>query len=1020
MRPSFIVLFMLACWCSYAQMPTLKVGQEKNNTVILEQVEIDITITGNIATTTMLLSFKNNGSRVLEGELTFPMPEGVTVSRYALDINGKMREAVPVSKARATEVFESIQHRNIDPGILEKVEGNNFRTRIFPLPVGGIRTVMIGYEQELTTNKDHDLQYYLPFNYAQAIPRFSLKASIWGAKEKPVLLKQPDGSFTFSGYDNVFTARMEKQNYQPVQPLLINLPKKTNTYEHILQLNTNGSAYFLINDFPATESRTRQWGNTIGVLWDVSLSGAKRDHQKEIELLGQIIQQKQNLTIALGLVNNRLSYGGNYKIVNGEWSELRKKLEQLTYDGATDYSVLKLPVFIDQVLFSALDEILFFTDGMSSFGDAEININRPIHTVTTNPVADYSVLKNISQKTGGQFINLGNQSSEQALAILSREFIQFLGIEGTGVSEVYPDIKVPVTQSISVTGLIADARNELTLLYGWGNKITMRKKIKAGVAVNDINVHKIWAQKKIAAMDVYFEKYKEELKAMGEQFGIVTRNTSLMVLENIDDYVRYDITPPAELLVEFNRLKKENIRFKEERVNDLLERAAAATTDLKEWWVRDFKPSRKKNYPTPERQMDRQAAVEASIAQDDAKGMVLPSSPAAVPPPAPSIEMKAFTPPRPVKDEEAKEPPSAVNELRETKIGNISREGIRDIGIISPPSNADAAKELTITNSVKKPASSSSSENQTPEIKTPDFKTDKDYIKKLNAVNKTQAYTTYLQLRKEYEATPSFYFDVANWFYSQKKTDTAFMILSNIAELSIENASLYKMMAYKLKQLGNNTKQLWTAKKILDWRPMDPQSTRDYAHALMDNGRYQEALDALYSILTNSYSTEAASRDEGIEEVIVMEINKLVSQQRSKLNLSKIDKRIVAKLPVDIRVVLNWNKPDTDIDLWVTDPNGEKCYYSYNRTSNGGRISNDFTDGFGPEQFLLKRAVKGEYKIETNFFNEDQLTVSGPTTLMAEIYLYYASGKETRKIVTLQSGENGKEADGMLVGTFKF
>ncbi|MCH5714890.1 YfaP family protein [Niabella hibiscisoli] len=136
---------------------------------------------------------------------------------------------------------------------------------------------------------------------------------------------------------------------------------------------------------------------------------------------------------------------------------------------------------------------------------------------------------------------------------------------------------------------------------------------------------------------------------------------------------------------------------------------------------------------------------------------------------------------------------------------------------------------------------------------------------------------------------------------------------------------------------------------------MDPQSTRDYALALIDNGRYQQALDALYSILTNSYSAEAASRDEGIEEVIVMEINMLITQYRSKLNLSKIDQRIIAHLPVDIRVVLNWNKPDTDIDLWVTDPNGEKCYYSNNRTGNGGRISNDFTDGFGPEQFLLKK-----------------------------------------------------------------
>ncbi|MCH5600770.1 YfaP family protein [Niabella ginsengisoli] len=208
--------------------------------------------------------------------------------------------------------------------------------------------------------------------------------------------------------------------------------------------------------------------------------------------------------------------------------------------------------------------------------------------------------------------------------------------------------------------------------------------------------------------------------------------------------------------------------------------------------------------------------------------------------------------------------------------------------------------------------------------------------------------------------------------------------------------------------------------KIKDWRPMDPQSTRDYALALADNKKYQEALNELYAVLTKSYSQEAAFRDEGIEEVIVIEINELLALHRNQLDITKIDKRIIANLPVDVRVVLNWNKADTDIDLWVTAPNGEKCYYSNKQISIGGRISNDFTDGFGPEQFLLKKAIKGTYKVETNFFGENQLTISGPTTLMAEIYLYYASGKQTRKIITLQSGENGKEADGMLVGEFRF
>ena len=68
---------------------------------------------------------------------------------------------------------------------------------------------------------------------------------------------------------------------------------------------------------------------------------------------------------------------------------------------------------------------------------------------------------------------------------------------------------------------------------------------------------------------------------------------------------------------------------------------------------------------------------------------------------------------------------------------------------------------------------------------------------------------------------------------------------------------------------------------------------------------------------------------------------------------------------------------------------------------------------------MLKKAVKGEYIIQTNYFGDSQLTISGPTTLMAEIYLHYSDGRQERKIVVLQSDEQEKE-DGVMIGKFKF
>ena len=146
----------------------------------------------------------------------------------------------------------------------------------------------------------------------------------------------------------------------------------------------------------------------------------------------------------------------------------------------------------------------------------------------------------------------------------------------------------------------------------------------------------------------------------------------------------------------------------------------------------------------------------------------------------------------------------------------------------------------------------------------------------------------------------------------------------------------------------------------------------------------------------------------------------MISLHRKELNLSAINKDIIADIPVDIRVVMNWNKDMTDIDLWVTDPNGEKCYYGHRTTEIGGRNSEDVTQGFGPEQFMLKKAIKGKYKIETNFFGERQMSISGPTTISAEIYLMYSSGKQVKKMITFQNNNPNGGGEGILVGEFEF
>ena len=948
--------------------PRIEIGERPDeNSVSLQSMDVQVEIFGNLAKTTTTLVFTNSSSRNLEGNLVFPLPENTTVSGYAIDINGKLRNAVPVTKVRAVEVFESIQKQNIDPGIIEKVEGNNFRTRISPIPAKGSRTIQLSYYQELKLDKS-SYQYHLPLDSSKKIAKFNLTTKVYNAAGKPQLIETPDGSFNFSENSNIYEANLSKTDFTPKKSLIINLPKSPNNVESFVQKNVDGSVYFYANLLVDAKSQPKVWSKNIGIIWDNSLSGLKRNHQKELEFLDKIISQQKNLNIEVSLLNFSLEKSRFFQIKNGDWSELKKYLENVTYDGGTNYAKI-LPASLKA------DEYLLFSDGISSFGSNIFNIDKPFYTIASSPTSNYGVLKMIAQKVGGKFINLNENSVENAFKQINESSVQFLGIINNTAGEVYPISTNDVNNGISISGISQYPNAKLMMMFGRNGKVEFNKELDLSKATQNLEISKIWAQSKVNYLELNLEQHKTEIEEIGKQFSIVTSNTSFIVLENVSDYVKYKINPPAELQNEFNKLSKQGFAQKETRKADLLKNAIAKAKELKEWWKKDFKYIKPK-YPKPVG--DSTTYLEETVQVN----MVMPE-----PRTTAVMEME-----------------SSAEQAMVVTANGVRRES-RSLGYASANFVADKKMKDETSASV-------------PEIKIVNVKSDKEYMKLIEASK--NPYQTYLDLRKDYAETPAYYFDVATFFFQKKEKETGLKILSSIADLGLEDAELYKMLAYKLKEIEEYQTELFITKKVLDWRPFDAQSYRDYALALQDNEQYQSALEYLYKVLTNDYSVEIANRDRDITEIIVPEVNNLISLHRKELNLSKINKDIIVDIPVDIRVVMNWNKDMTDIDLWVTDPNGEKCFYGHRTTAIGGRMSEDVTQGFGPEQFMLKKAIKGKYKIETNFFGERQMSISGPTTISAEIYLMYSSGKQVKKMITFQNNKPNSGGEGILVGEFEF
>lgn len=642
-------------------------------------------------------------------------------------------------------------------------------------------------------------------------------------------------------------------------------------------------------------------------------------------------------------------------------------------------------------------------------------------------------MKYNSLKTGGNFINLNDLKTSDAIAKMLFQSLKFLGIKNnSSVTEIYPTIGSDVMGNFSLSGISLLPNTEITMLFGYNNKPVVEKVISLNAdnhKTEELNIEKLWAQKKIADLELLYKQNAEEIEIIGKKYGIITQNTSLIVLESLNDYIQYDITPPAELRPEFDALKKQQHDTQLAKKTSNWENIENYRYQLQKWWNKDIRyiPLKKISEKTkadqvrfvrPVRANSNEIIEEREKGNADLKGD--PDAPvvvngrdgsdaqvAASAPPS-RINSGTVTPTNysnvvEQKSEDVNEKSNSQSELQEVvvvsaPVRRVSRSVSSSVSTVTAREISGKVAGVAVQNSNY--SNQSETAKSTNEIETTSWQADRLYLKILAAAAKDKQDETYLDLKKSQENNPSFYFDVANFYYNQGNKQKALKVLSNIADLGLENHQLYKSLTYLFREWKAYGDALYTANQVAKWRDFEPQSHRDLGLTLEDNKQYQAAFDELVKALDANYFTEMSGQYEGIEDIILMDLNRLVAEHPS-IKTSKIDKKYLNKMPVAVRIILNWNFMDTDIDLHIIEPTGEECNYAHTSTEIGAKFSKDFTEGYGPEQYLLRNAVKGKYKIKTNFYGEQTLTLNGPTTVMVEIYVM-KNGKTERKLKTIQ------------------
>jgi hypothetical protein len=446
----------------------------------------------------------------------------------------------------------------------------------------------------------------------------------------------------------------------------------------------------------------------------------------------------------------------------------------------------------------------------------------------------------------------------------------------------------------------------------------------------------LWARLRIAALEGEYELNKAAIRRLGKTFGLVTRETSLIVLDRVEDYARFEIVPPPELMAATSG----SSGFSHSASARTRARSSSASSRCcarRAWW-RSASPRRAAHGP-----VDREARRCARTLRDgllrQRGSSARTRAPAAAPPQRPGHIARSRRRERRRARPADRDPAQALDarrayiaRLREAPAADLYRVPRREAGLQGAP-RSSSTRPISSSRRASASLASRADEPRRDGSREPPH----------------PAHLGYGCCRPRAAARGAG--------------------VQARARARAGGAPVY----------------------------------RDLGLAYAADGQRQKAVDMLYEVVARPWH----GRFPEVELIALAELNALVATTPTPLDTSRFDPRVLKNLPVDLRVVLTWDADNTDIDLWVTDPNGERAYYGNPLTFQGGRMSRDFTGGYGPEEFSLKQAKPGKYTIQANFYGHRQQIVAGATTLQVKLQTRFGTRAVEERIVMMRLQSRG-------------
>ncbi len=943
----------------------------------VEALDVNVEVMGARAITHVLYTIRNNHDEDVEAKIEIPLPEDALVIGYALNIGDVMIPGVAVPKEKARQTFEEIEDQEIDPGIAEIKRGNTFSTEIYPVPAKGTRKIRVSYSHSLDQNIIGIHSYTYPFSQIDSQAALSITISADGMRYPPAVKKSPfdsgvDWQEGNTGkrfyYANALTNSFKRT--EQLEDFLARFSVDDDS-DAVIATANDGHRYVNANLVIQEEMlKQKDEVKRITILWDASAS-MEEAHWKNVGILKRYLSslRKKKLSgieIQLLVFSNDIILDEKINFVDIKPNLVLDRLKDLVYDGATNFELL-VQVSKD----FKPDIAVLFSDGLSSLGSlSPLNIEVPTYVVASGPKTDLTWLYHSAYSNRGILLDTRVLYDKDIVELIGKEIPDIeLRVNGDPVS-------LDITEWISVRDQIHIALalrlpKALTDIHEGTLAFYAEEKLLFVVPFEQRAVGELarydWLRLQLNNLMGDLNTNEKVITELGMQYSLATPFTTLMVLENIDDYVEYGIRPPEEFpkAKSYDQLRKQYLADHDEALqeSDIVAFLNEAWGERKTWW----KNSKKQKLSDVVEEVNKKGvSSKRELANVD----------------------------------------SPVREEVESEFAGSTEKA----GLVERVSEGDSKIEEVVVAGMRASMPDGPVATTTIQAWSPE-RPYLEAIKNGDPKGKKTTIDIYFEQKKLFGTRPTFYMDVAHYFFSEGETQLATRVLTNVLEQHPENIPLERMVAYNLvqfNQLDAAISVLEHVKKLNGW---EASSARDLANVWEKKARetketadYQRAIDYYFEAITGPWELE-----EELRIVALMELNHLLaSLKKENLNIPQWKSQLLENLDLDVRIVLSWNSRVADIDLWVKEPSGEYVSYNVPHSVAGGYLPFDITDGFGPEEYLTRFALEGDYEILVDLFSNRSVELFGPITLTLDIYTNYGKENETLQTSTVQLRDKGE------------